>query len=74
MNNNRYITFRGTPGHMDKLQRMATMLGTSQSDVLRRLVESAEVQSKPTVSVGLQKNTANAASTLTGSSTTAVGV
>ena len=70
---NRYITFRGGPSHIAKLQQMAAILGTNQSDVLRRLVESAEVQTKPAVSVALQKNNRQDSNDLTRQSITAVG-
>jgi hypothetical protein len=56
MSANKYINFRITPEHEMKIHRLARELGISQSAVLRCLVENAEVQSKPVVSVGLKNN------------------
>lgn len=36
------INFRGTPAHLERLNRLAAVSGLSQSEFLRRLLEAAD--------------------------------
>lgn len=62
---------RLTPTHVKKLDRLATDMRTTRNRLLAMLIESAEVESKPVLSVG-EKNNRRDASTLTETSITAI--
>lgn len=64
---------RLTLAQADKLDRLAASLRISRNRVFGVLIDSAEVQAIPSVSVGLGKNNRPAASDLTGQSSKTIG-
>ena len=64
---------RLTKRQFAKADRLATSLQVSRNRLIGMLIDSAEVESKPVLSVGLQKNNRQAAQDLTGQSSLAVG-
>lgn len=56
----------------EKLNRMAASLNVSRNKVVGMLVEAAEVQSKPAVSVNLKKENGRSVETLAGLHTASV--
>lgn len=64
---------RLTPTQAAKLERLATDMRMPKNRLMGLLIESAEAQTLPSVSVGLEKNNRRAASDLTGQSSTAIG-
>lgn len=63
---------RLTVPQMEKLDRIAKSIGASRNRTFGLLIDAAEVQTVPSVSVGLPKNNRHDAQNLHGSSITAV--
>lgn len=59
--------------HFEKLNRMAAALNVSRNKMVALLIDGAEIEQEPVLSVGLGKNNRRAASDLTGQSSTAIG-
>jgi hypothetical protein len=51
---------RLTPTHVKKLDRLATDMRTTRNRLLGMLIDSAEVESKPVLSVGEKNNRCDA--------------
>lgn len=64
---------RLTKRQFAKADRLATSLQVSRNRLIGMLIDSAEIESKPVLSVGLQKNNRRDAKALAGQSVTAVG-
>ena len=64
---------RLTLDQLEKADRLAQSLGTTRNRLFGLLIDTATVESRPAVSVGLAKNNRNAATKLEAQSSKAVG-
>lgn len=60
MTKNKVLRARVTDAHLEKLGRIGEAMGLSASHIVRLLIDSAEVQTKPSVLLGQMKNSDSA--------------